>query len=336
MSGTPGAPRGRSRVPDANTTVNRFHHRPSGRTPPTDQARGPGGPAPAPAAGSTPTRRCPRGGSLLGLGVAVGVLGLLGPLGPAWAAGSPGDASAARSAVTATAKATAKATSGVAGGGSPATAPATYRTRIPPPAELHYALSRGVLRGEGELRWQPDATGYTLRLEGKLPPFGTLITQTSTGRFDAAGLAPLRHTDKRVRRDERSATFDREQGTIRFSGRDATAPLQPGTQDRLSVMVQLAAIAEAWTQPPPAGTVFEMEVVGARGDAHRWALRYEGEQAVTTAQGTTQALKFERAAEGGKDTRAEFWLDPQAHHLPVRARLTDGDGDALELLRTPR
>lgn len=280
----------------------------------------------------------------LTLGAATVALAVLPVVGPGWGGGTaqaaeptpgslslaaaPGDPSVPRIAA--------------AGGSSKpepqaaSAAPPTYRTRIPPPAQLHYALSRGLLRGVGELSWQPDANGYALRLEGKVPPFGTLITQTSAGRFDAAGLAPLRHTDKRVRRDERAATFERDQGTIRFSGKDATEPLQPGTQDRLSVMVQLAAIAEAWTQPPAAGTVVEMEVVGARGDAHRWALRYDGLQPVTTAGGTTQALKFEREAQGGKETRAEFWLDPQAHHLPVRARLTDGDGDALELLRTPR
>ena len=212
-------------------------------------------------------------------------------------------------------------------------APPTYRTRIPAAAKVDYRLSRGAITGSGEIDWRPQGGGYVLRLEGRVPIVGTLITQTSRGGFDAAGLAPERYTDKRLRRAEQAASFQRGAGVISFSGQSPEQPMTPGVQDRLSVMLQLAAIANAWAKPPPAGEHFLIRVVGARGDSHVWSLRFEGLQAVDTPGGSVRALRFLREPEGPQDTRAEFWLDPARQYLPVRARLTDGSSDAFELLR---
>lgn len=212
-------------------------------------------------------------------------------------------------------------------------APPTYRTRIPAAAKVDYRLSRGAITGSGEIDWRPQGGGYVLRLEGRVPIVGTLITQTSRGGFDAAGLAPERYTDKRLRRAEQAASFQRGAGVISFSGQSPELPMTPGVQDRLSVMLQLAAIANAWGKPPPTGEHFRIRVVGARGDAHVWSLRFEGLQPVDTPAGSVRALRFLREPESPQDTRAEFWLDPARQYLPVRARLTDGNSDAFELLR---
>jgi hypothetical protein len=117
------------------------------------------------------------------------------------------------------------------------TAPA-YRTRIPSSARITYQLTRGLFSGTGTLDWRVAADGYELRLDGGMPLIGTLITQTSRGRFDAAGLAPERYTEKRPGRSERAANFQRPQGQVSFSGGEQTQALVPGLQDRLSVMLQ--------------------------------------------------------------------------------------------------
>ncbi|WP_295642249.1 DUF3108 domain-containing protein [uncultured Methylibium sp.] len=211
--------------------------------------------------------------------------------------------------------------------------PPIYRTRIPAAAQVSYRLSRGALAGTGELDWRPEKGGYSLKLEGRLPLIGTLITQTSRGGFDAAGLAPERYTDRRLKRGEQAANFERASGRISFSGQNPELPLSPGVQDRLSVMLQLAAIVNAWSKPPAAGEHLRIEVVGARGDSHQWSLRFEGPQAIDTPDGRVAALRFLREPENPQDTRAEFWLDPARQHLPVKVVLTDGKGEPLELLR---
>lgn len=219
----------------------------------------------------------------------------------------------------------------------PAEAPVpTYRTRAPAAASLAYRLSRGAIVGIGSIEWRPMPGGaYDLQLEGSVPLLGTLITQVSRGRIDGTGLAPERHTDRRLRRGEQAANFDRAAGRISFSGQAPDLPMSPGVQDRVSVMIQLPAIVNAWGRLPPVGEHVLIRVIGARGDAHVWSLRFEGPQAVDTPGSRVNALRFLREPEGPNDTRAEFWLDPARQHLPVKVVLTDGKGDALELLRTP-
>lgn len=212
--------------------------------------------------------------------------------------------------------------------------PPVYRTRIPPAAKVAYRLSRSGFTGSGTLDWKPQGGSYTLRLDGKVALVGTLITQTSRGGFDSAGLAPQRFTDKRLSKAEQAANFQRARGQISFSGPKWELPILAGTQDRLSVMVQLAAVAGAWARPPATGEEVHIYVVGARGDGDVWTVRYLGREAVRTADGgVVDSHKFLREPTSPHGTRAEFWLDPDQGFLPVRARLTDGSGDALELLR---
>ena len=207
-----------------------------------------------------------------------------------------------------------------------------YRTLFPPPLTLHYTLSRGGLSGTGELQWRPAGDRYELRLEGRLAGINVLV-QTSQGGFDDAGIAPLRFTDQRMRRDLKAANFQREAGKITFSGPSTEFPLLIGTQDRLSWMIQLAAVAAAEPQRLAPGGKVALYVVGARGDADLWVFRYVAHEAVATGAGNVAAVKFAREPRGLHDTQVEAWLDPARHHLPVRARLSNSpDGDALELL----
>lgn len=215
-----------------------------------------------------------------------------------------------------------------------------YATRVPPSTTLRYVMSRGPIAGEGELRWQRDGNSYELKLEGKVPLLGTLLTQVSRGGFDSAGIAPERHTDKRRRRGEQAANFQRDAKLITFSGSSAQYPLVPGAQDRVSWMLQLAAIAQAWRGPLAAGEHIVLFVASARGDADTWSFRVLGNETVSLPAGTVRALKLLREPRRPYDTKVEVWLDPARHYLPVRARLTDANGDPFELqlseeIRTP-
>lgn len=222
-----------------------------------------------------------------------------------------------------------------AAGSAPDKAPVekvpVYATRVPPSTTLRYVMSRGPIAGEGELRWQRNSGSYELRLEGRVPLLGTLLTQVSKGGFDSAGLAPERHTDKRRRRGEQAANFQRDAGLITFSGSSAQYPLVPGAQDRVSWMVQLAAIAQAWRGSLASGEHIVLLVASARGDADVWSFRVLGTETVSLPAGPVPALKLLREPRRPYDTKVEVWLDPARHHLPVRARLTDTNGDPFEL-----
>ena len=201
-----------------------------------------------------------------------------------------------------------------------------YRTQLPPAALLRYELKRGGLSGSGELLWQPAGDHYELRLDGRVGPLAVL-TQVSSGGFDAAGLAPLRFTDKRLRRPTSAANFQREAGKITFSGPATEFALHAGTQDRLSWMMQLAAIVTAEPTLRSAGAKVVMGVVGAHADASVWAFRCMGREPVDTGAGAIDAIKYLREPRELHDTTVQVWLDPARHFLPVHATQKSGPGD---------
>jgi len=120
-----------------------------------------------------------------------------------------------------------------------ASAAASNALTTPPSVHLHYRMKKGALSGSGQIDWLRDGSTYRMRLEARVPVFGQIFLETSEGRIDASGLAPLRHTERRLQRSERAVSFVRDQGPPRilFSAREGDEPLRPGAQDRLRCSV---------------------------------------------------------------------------------------------------
>ena len=208
---------------------------------------------------------------------------------------------------------------------------AADRATVPPTILIGYDLRRGLLRGMADLHWETREAGYELSFDAQVAGF-SLLKQTSTGQVDDTGLAPQRFTDQRAGREVRATNFQREVGKISFSGPSVEFPLVAGTQDRLSWMVQLAAIVSADPRRREPGGQVAMGVVGTRGDLSPWVFRYVGDEKVDTGLGPAMAAKFVRERRDTYDTDVEVWLDPARYSLPVRAVLRAGpDEDALEL-----
>ena len=201
-----------------------------------------------------------------------------------------------------------------------------YRTRIPPAITLRYEMQRGLLSGTGDLAWRPQGERYELKLEARVAGV-SVLTQISAGGFDAAGIAPVRFTDQRLRRGTAAANFQRAAAKITFSGPGTEFALRDGAQDRLSWMVQLGAIVAAEPQFGQPGAKVAMYVVGSHGDAGVWVFRCLGPEAVATGAGTITAIKFAREPREAYDTTVQVWLDPKQHHLPVRALQQSGSND---------
>lgn len=218
-------------------------------------------------------------------------------------------------------------------------APPVYPAQPLPPAQADYALHYGAEQGRARLVWQHDGQRYRLLLDGVAERAGgplPLVEQRSQGGFDAAGLAPLRFTDRRRGRAAQAANFDAAGGRILFSGPRVEHPAWPGAQDRLALLLQLAAIAAAAGEPPPRATVF---VVDARGLGARWQFERSGPEAVATPLGTALAWKLQREPARAEDLRVEVWLDPARGFWPLKARYTalrSGDVFELALAGEPR
>lgn len=221
---------------------------------------------------------------------------------------------------------------GASSGDTAVPPPPHYRTQIPPAVTLQYELQRGMLRGNGELAWRPDGDHYELKLTGRVGGISAL-TQISSGGFDGAGVAPLRFTDQRLARAPMAANFQREAGKVTFSGPSTEYTLLPGTQDRLSWMVQLAAIVSAESGLRQPGATVSMFVVGSRGEGAVYSFRCSGPEAVDTPGGSVAAVKFLREPRDDHDAIIQVWLDPKRHWMPVRARQQSGSSDEVFELR---
>ena len=211
-----------------------------------------------------------------------------------------------------------------------------YATRMPAAATLNYDLRRGGIGGQGTLEWRPGAEGYEMSIEGQV--FGiSVLSWRSRGGFDAAGLAPQRFVDSRRGRDVRAANFQRDAGKITFSGTDIEYPLVGGAQDRLSWMLQLAAVLEADPARRAAGEKVSMFVAGARGDGDVWTFSVVGEEELRLpGLLVPRALALRREPRKPFDTQVEVWLDPARQHLPARLRLTQlPGGDSTEFNLRP-
>ena len=214
---------------------------------------------------------------------------------------------------------------------SAADAVAAAPLRIPQPARLRYQV-RGQEKGlnynvNAQLVWSHDGERYDTRQEISLFLLGSRV-QTSVGRITAQGLAPERFSDKA--RSERAAHFDQAQGLVTFSANTPTTSLLAGAQDRLSVMVQLAALVGGDPQRYPAGSSIAIQTVGPR-DAEVWSFNVEGLQTLQLAGTEHNALHLSRAPRRDYDTRVDLWLSPALDYLPARVRLTQHNGDFVDL-----
>jgi len=198
-------------------------------------------------------------------------------------------------------------------------------TRVPPSIELLFALQRGADSGQARLSWQADGDRYALSLQATLPS-GREIEQVSHGGFDAAGIAPVRLADRNRGRDVRAANFQREHGKVTFSGPRWELPLETGTQDRLSWLVQLVALAHGTQEGLREGAELAMWVVGARGAASHWRFEVRGSERVAFAGQDCDTWHLVREPAHPYDTRVEVWLDTTAGHWPLKLRQTQVPG----------
>ena len=212
------------------------------------------------------------------------------------------------------------------------------RLQFPASGELSYnatQISGGQPKnGFGTLKWTTDGSDYQLRLESSAL-FVTLLTQTSVGKLGAEGLQPERFSDKRFNRSEKATHFQRDVGKISFSGKQSSVALQNGAQDRLSMLMQLAAMAAGSAdQLAQAGQV-SLQVANAE-EADTWQFVVNVAEKIQVPAGQSVALHLVRKPRKEFDSRLELWLAPDLGYLPARILQTEANGNTFEMqLRSP-
>lgn len=215
-------------------------------------------------------------------------------------------------------------------------APASHTLRTPgwaPPVSVQWtyevrASTKGLpYRAQATLSWRRDGRTYDARLEFKAFLIGSRV-QHSQGTLGPQGLVPQTFTDRA--RKERQLVFDWGAARLIAPGPpESSTALPPGTQDRLSLFLQLAHTLGAAGDAPAPGQQWVVPVASP-GEVAPWTFRFEGRETLELPAGTWSTWKLQRSPRHAGDQRVELWFAPDLHLLPVRMRISQDNGDTID------
>lgn len=215
-----------------------------------------------------------------------------------------------------------------------ADAPAPRPTDLPPSADLQYKISarqKGIsLTGDALVSWRVGEGKYSVATESRAQILGKILENRSEGEIDSFGLAPAQFAEKRFRKEQTIASFDRAGKTLSFNNGKQNYQLAGGEQDRASVQWQLAALARAQPGKFTPGSEWKFFVAG-RKDADTWVFKVVKREKIATGLGQLDAVHLEKAPPAdSKEQHIDLWLAPGRDWYPVQVRFSDEDGEFVE------
>ena len=159
-------------------------------------------------------------------------------------------------------------------------------------------------------------THLKVQSRGSVTPQGLRPDQFDYGRLDDAS--------KNVQ-----ATFDwpSRQLHMSFEGRKETAPLVPGTQDRLSIMYQFMFL------PLDKLKVVPVQMTnGKKIESYRYQVA--GSAPLDTPLGRLNALHLVKQRDAGDNNQIEVWVAAERQFVPVRVLIVESDGSRYDQIIT--
>lgn len=211
--------------------------------------------------------------------------------------------------------------------------------RLPESGIIYYdTFVDGQQYQTGEIDWITDGTSYRLYINIPYAFVGPFVFE-SRGTVDAYGLAPSIYWSQRGTRVPRYSRFDRNEkggGQMYFSEKpDFTPEIVPGTQDRFSLMFQVASLLNGDGKIDEAGSIRSIPVVDYN-TLEMWQFKSYGE-AITEdipSLGKT-ATRHYALMQREKDPfkrQVDIWLAKDIEWLPGRIRSQEANGRILELI----
>ncbi len=183
----------------------------------------------------------------------------------------------------------------------------------------------GMIVGRAEQRLHQDGMGYRLASSAETTGLVGLfrsakIANVSEGEIAEGGLRPRWFRVERSNGRNEWLLFDPDAGRVTGSGGRDFA-LAPGTQDPLSMFVQLALV-------PREGPIVSLPVVTGKR-IERYDFEMLGEEWLETPRGAFRTLHLRNRQTEGKEA-TEIWLGLDHFSLPLKIRHTDRRGDTFE------
>jgi len=203
---------------------------------------------------------------------------------------------------------------------------------LPTEGQLDYQV-KGQHKGlnynaGGQLTWRIEGERYEAQMTVKAFLLGSRV-HTSVGHITPHGLAPERFGDRS--RSEKAAHFDYEAKRIRYSRNSPDAVLQPGTQDQLSVSLQLSMLIHAQPSAYAEGQELNLPVSNA-SYIEVWKFKIGPLTELELPAGTLTTRLLTRSPRREFDKTLQVWLAPALGYLPVRLRITEHNGDFVDQL----
>jgi hypothetical protein len=183
--------------------------------------------------------------------------------------------------------------------------------------------------GKAVALFQNDGERYDLSLSASQLLYS--ITWKSTGLVSPEGLLPERFSDKRTLKSEVAAHFDRNTKKIVFSANSPQAELEPGAQDRVSIIWQLAGLLAADPARYAPGTTLSIQTADDR-EAQTWIFTVNEPETINLENGSQVVWRLTRNPRREFDRKIELWFAPSMGYLPVRFRQTQVNGDFDDMI----
>lgn len=207
-----------------------------------------------------------------------------------------------------------------------------YKVDMPPSADITLDVARTDANGtkwsgDALLSWRVTPSSYRVRVEAGIRVMFAhvnLLTLVSEGTVGDEGFVPTLMTEKRRGRAMTATHFNRQDGTLTFSASAAKYPLVPGTQDKASVPLQLAAIARGDSKQLSGNIDI---LVGEDRDASVFTFTVAGQEQIDTPLGRIATWHLVRPPKPGSyNSRLELWLAPAYGWYPVQIRNVEASG----------
>jgi hypothetical protein len=207
-------------------------------------------------------------------------------------------------------------------------------TQAPASAYLHYKVSLQRagerLSGSGYLQWQWQPDQY--RIEITAHAILQVSKQISAGRWQANhGLVPEIYSDQRGWRSENRVIFERQGQApqLYYSASNSRLPLQPGTQDYASLILQLSSLLASQAAQLHPGLTIRFPVTDAR-KSREMIFQLREPEIIETSLGRFPVWCFSyQPAAGANERNIDIWFARDVDWLPVRLRFADPGRDEI-------
>ena len=190
----------------------------------------------------------------------------------------------------------------------------------------------------GEIDWIVDGSNYRLHINIPYAFVGPFVFE-SRGSVDAYGIAPILYWSQRGTKPPRYSRFDRNesgQGQMFFSEKPEFTPeILPGTQDRFSLMFQLASLLNGDSKSDEAGSIRQIPVVDYN-TLEMWNFKSYGEATSEDIPSLGKSVNRHYALMQRENDpykrQVDIWLAKDLEWLPGRVRSQESNGRVLELV----